>query len=65
MLAWNAAARPPCAVADIRALPLAASSVDDSIAAVVLNHLTERCRAWRAGRVTRPGGAILATLFQQ
>jgi hypothetical protein len=33
MLAWDAAARPPGAVADIRALPLAAQSVDDAVAA--------------------------------
>jgi ubiquinone/menaquinone biosynthesis C-methylase UbiE len=35
MLTWNAAARPPYAVADIRALPLAVGSVDDSVAAFV------------------------------
>src|SRR5260370_32489774 len=56
MLGWNAAARPPCAVADIRALPLAAGAVDDCVAAFVLNHLTDP-RAGRAdvARVTRPG----------
>jgi SAM-dependent methyltransferase len=64
MLAWDAAARPPCAVADIRALPLADGSVDDAVAAFVLNHLTDP----QAGfaellRVTRPGGAILATVY--
>ena len=31
MLAWDAAARPPSAVADIRALPLAAQSVHDAV----------------------------------
>ena len=41
MLAWSAATRPPCAVADIRALPLAGGSVDDVVAAFVLNHLAE------------------------
>ena len=41
MLARDAAARPPRAVADIRALPLAARSVDDAVAAFVLNHLTD------------------------
>ena len=40
MLAWDAAARPPGAVADIQALPLAAQSVDDDDA-LVLNHLTD------------------------
>lgn len=64
MLAWNAAARPPCAVADIRALPLADGSVDDSVAAFVLNHLTEPVPSLaELGRVTRPGGAILAAVF--
>ncbi len=43
MLAWDAAARPPCAVADIRALPLADGSVDDAVGAFVLNHLTDPC----------------------
>ena len=38
MLAWNARARPPCVVADIRALPVAAGCVDDAVAAFVLNH---------------------------
>ena len=41
MLAWDAATRPPGAVADIRALPLAAQSVDDAVAAFVLNHFTD------------------------
>lgn len=64
MLAWQAAARPPCAVADIRALPLAAGSVDDAVAAFVLNHLTEPAAGLaELARVTRPGGAILATVF--
>jgi ubiquinone/menaquinone biosynthesis C-methylase UbiE len=64
MLAWDAPARPPCAVADIRALPLGAGSVDDTVAAFVLNHLLDP----GAGlaeliRVTRPGGAILANVY--
>jgi SAM-dependent methyltransferase len=64
MLAWDARARPPCAVADIRGLPVAAGSVDDAVAAFVLNHLT----APAAGlaelvRVTRPRGAVLAAVF--
>jgi len=64
MLAWNVATRPPCAVADIRALPFAASSVDDAIAAFVLNHLTDpETGLAELARVTRPGGAILATVF--
>lgn len=64
MLAWNAAARPPSAVADIRALPLADDSVDDTVAAFVLNHLTDPVPALaELSRVTRPGGAVLAAVF--
>jgi len=64
MLAWNAAARPPSAVADIRALPLAAHCVDDAVAAFVLNHLTDPSAGLaELARVTRPGGAVLATVF--
>jgi len=64
MLAWNAATRPPSAVADIRALPLADGSVDDAIAAFVLNHLTDPVSGLaELGRVTRPGGAVLAAVF--
>ena len=64
MLAWNAAARPPSAVADIRALPLADDSVDDAVATFVLNHLTDPGAGLaELARVTRPGGAVLATVF--
>ena len=64
MLAWNAAARPPCAVADVRALPLADGSVDDAVAAFVLNHLTDPVSGLaELARVTRPGGAVLAAVF--
>jgi SAM-dependent methyltransferase len=64
MLAWQAASRPPCAAADIRALPLRAGSVDDSVAAFVLNHLTDPSAGFtELARVTRAGGAILATAF--
>ena len=64
MLSWHAPARPPCAVADIRALPLRAGAVHDSIAAFVLNHLTDPVAGLaELARVTRPGGAILAAVF--
>lgn len=64
MLAWNATARPPSAVADIRALPLAGDSVDDAVAAFVLNHLTDPVPGLaELGRVTRPGGAVLTAVF--
>jgi ubiquinone/menaquinone biosynthesis C-methylase UbiE len=64
MLAWDAASRPPGAVADIRALPLAGDSVDDAVAAFVLNHLTDPSSGLaELARVTRPGGAVLAAVF--
>ena len=64
MLAWDAATRPPGAVADIRALPLAAQSIDDAVAAFVLNHLTVPSAGLaELARVTRPGGAVLAAVF--
>ena len=64
MLGWQAAARPPCAAADIRALPLPAGAVDDSVAAFVLNHLSDPLTGLaELARVTRPGGAILAAVF--
>lgn len=64
MLAWRAASRPPCAVADIRALPLDNGCVDDAIAAFVLNHLTDPVAGLaELARVTRPAGAVLAAVF--
>ena len=64
MLAWNAAGRPPAAVADICALPLADCTVDDCVAAFVLNHLFEPAAGFtELIRVTRPGGAVLGAVF--
>ncbi|HLK77674.1 MAG TPA: class I SAM-dependent methyltransferase [Streptosporangiaceae bacterium] len=64
MLAWNARARPPCVVADIRALPLPAGRVDAAVAAFVLNHLRQPSAGLaELVRVTRPGGAVLAAVF--
>lgn len=64
MLAWNARARPPCAVADIRALPLAAGRVDAAVAAFVLNQLVlPSAGLAELARVTRAGGAVLAAVF--
>ena len=64
MLAWDAAARPPSAVADIRALPLVTHAVDDAVAAFVLNHLTDPSAGLaELARVTRPGGVVLAAVF--
>ena len=64
MLAWNATSRPPCAVADICALPLGDDAVDDVVAAFVLNHLVDPGLGFgEMVRVTRPGGAVLAAVF--
>jgi SAM-dependent methyltransferase len=64
MLAWEAAARPPCAVADVRALPVATAAVDDAVAAFVLNHLLDPARGFaELVRVTRPEGAVLVSVF--
>ena len=66
MLRWDARSRPPALVADVTALPLQESSIDDVVASFVLNHLTqpqlERALA-ELVRVTRPGGALLASVF--
>jgi SAM-dependent methyltransferase len=64
MLAWDAQHRPPSVVADVRALPLATASVDDSVAAFVLNHLTDPQAGFaELARVTRRGGAVVASAF--
>ncbi len=64
MLAWNASARPPAVVADIRALPIRAGSADGAVAAFVLNHLAEPAAGFaELIRVTRPGAAVLAAVF--
>lgn len=64
MLAQDAARRPPCAVADLRSIPLADNAVDDVVAAFVLNHLAEPVRGIaELARVTLPGGAFLATVY--
>jgi ubiquinone/menaquinone biosynthesis C-methylase UbiE len=64
MLAWNARARPPAAVADVCRLPLRNDSVDDTVAAFVYNHLTQPELALaEATRVTRPGGSLLACVY--
>jgi len=64
MLAWKARARPPCVVADIRALPVPARRVDAAVAAFVLNHLVQPSAGLaELVRVTTPGGAVLAAVF--
>jgi ubiquinone/menaquinone biosynthesis C-methylase UbiE len=64
MLAWQAHERPPAVAADVLALPCAAGSVDDAVAAFVLNHLVEPARGIaEIMRVTRPNGALLACVY--
>ena len=64
MLAWEAEDRPPCAVADVRALPVGTAAVDDTVAAFVLNHLLDPAAGFaELVRVTRPEGAILVSVF--
>ena len=64
MLAWRAGSRPPAAVADVRYLPLRGAAVDDTVAAFVLNHLLQPVAGFaELGRVTRPGGVILACVY--
>jgi ubiquinone/menaquinone biosynthesis C-methylase UbiE len=64
MLTWAAQSRPPCAVADIRALPLPDDGVDATVAAFVLNHLAQPADGLaELLRVTAPGGPVLATVF--
>jgi len=57
--------RPPAVVADVRALPVGARTVDLVTASFVLNHLDDAVPAIRElGRVLRPGGRVLATTFE-
>lgn len=64
MLRWQRASRPPAAVGDMNRLPLRDDAVDDVVAAFVLNHLSDPMPALRElARVTRPGGAVLATVY--
>ncbi|MGH3569120.1 MAG: class I SAM-dependent methyltransferase [Pseudonocardia sp.] len=53
MLCWRAAQRPPAVVGELGRLPLRTASVDDALAAFVLNHLPAPLPALRElGRVT-------------
>jgi SAM-dependent methyltransferase len=64
MLRWRRASRPPAVVGDVGGLPLRDDAVDDAVAAFVLNHLPDPMPALRElARVTRPGGAVLATVY--
>jgi ubiquinone/menaquinone biosynthesis C-methylase UbiE len=64
MLALRAQFRPPAMVGDVLALPLADRSVEHTVAAFVLNHLTDPAAGMsEIVRVNRPGGAVLACVF--
>ncbi len=64
MLRWRRAERPPAAVADATRLPLRTDAVQAAFAAFLLNHLPDPAPALRElARVTRPGGAVLATVY--
>ncbi|MEJ2886359.1 class I SAM-dependent methyltransferase [Actinomycetospora aeridis] len=63
MLGWDAEGRPPAVAGALETLPLRDRAVDDAVAAFVLNHVDDPTAALREiARVTRPGGAVLATV---
>lgn len=64
MLAVARHRRPPAAVADGRALPIATSSCGAVVAAFSYNHVPDPDRALEeAARVVAPGGAVLASAY--
>lgn len=64
MLAWQRCTRPPAVVGDLTRLPLRDGAVDDVLAAFVLNHLVDPAAGFtELARVTRPGGALLASVY--
>jgi SAM-dependent methyltransferase len=64
MLAWNRPARPPAVVADVTRLPFPSGVFDAAVASFVLNHLTNPAAGFaELTRVSRPGGAVLATVY--
>lgn len=64
MLRWRRPQRPPAVVAELGRIALRTNTVDDALAAFVLNHLPDPGPALRElARVTRPGGAVLATVY--
>ncbi len=63
MLRWRRDERPPAAVSQVTRIALRSDAVDAAFAAFVLNHLPDPGPALRElARVTRPGGAVLATV---
>ncbi len=64
MLAQRRAERPPAAVGDAYALPFRGGAFDAVVAAFSISHLPDPAAGLaEAGRVTRPGGAVLASVF--
>jgi SAM-dependent methyltransferase len=64
MLAWDAPSRCAAVVGDATRLPIAAASVDDVVAAFVLNHLQDpRPAIGELRRVTRDDGSVLACVY--
>jgi SAM-dependent methyltransferase len=64
MLRWRVAERPPAVVADVTRLPFAGASVAGAVAAFLLNHLPRpQAGLDELARVTRPGGAVLASVY--
>lgn len=64
MLEWRHRLRPPACVGDLVRLPIRTNSVDDTLAAFVLNHLPNPIAGMaELARVTRPGGVVLADVF--
>lgn len=64
MLVWQRCTRPPAVVGDVTRLPLRDGGVDDALAAFVLNHLDDPAAGFtELARVTRPGGALLASVY--
>ena len=64
MLAYHLAQRGPAVAADVAQLPLRSGSFDVVASAFVLNHVPDAPGTLRElGRVTRPGGTILASVF--
>lgn len=64
LLRWQRASRPPAVVGDVCRLSFRDDAVDDVVAAFVLNHLSDPMPALRElTRVTRPGGAVLTTVY--
>lgn len=64
MLRHRLGVRGPAAVGDVVRLPFRSDHFDVVVAGFVLNHVADQVAALRElGRVTRPGGVLLASVF--